>query len=305
MGMTFRRKKRSSRNDPSRTASSRSRFVAAMIRTSSFRTLVSPTRRLSPSWRKRSSLTCAAWGIVSDLVEKGRAAVGGLEDAGMVPDGPGESPPDVAEQLRFQEALRDRPAIDRLIRLVFSVRIEDDGPGDELLSRPGFPGDQDGARRGGHPLDETKDRFHPLGLGDDVMELGLALDLPAEGHAGLREPHLFGHVADDLDGPDDLARPIPVGPREDLHPEDVPVRQPDVPERAFRLPVLDDVQDDAVLAGLGPAAIGFIAGRADLDPVELLDGLVLEEDLQVPVDHRDGIADGVQHGVEERLSVER
>ncbi|MCK7499648.1 MAG: hypothetical protein MZW92_61550 [Comamonadaceae bacterium] len=111
----------------------------------------------------------------------------------------------MAEQLRFQQVLRDRPAIDRQIGLVFSVRIEDDGPGDELLSRPGFPGDQDRARRGGHPFDEPKDRFHPLGLGDDVVELGLALDLPAESHAGLREPHLFRHVADDLDGADDPA----------------------------------------------------------------------------------------------------
>ena len=62
---------------------------------------------------------------------------------------------------------------------------------------------------------------------------------------------LLHHVADDLHGADDPAVRIPVGPRrEDLHPEDVPVRQPDIPKRALGPAVLVDIQDDAVLAGL-------------------------------------------------------
>ena len=39
--------------------------------------------------------------------------------------------------------------------------------------------------------------------------------------------------------------------------------------------------------------IGLEAGLADLRPVKALHGLVLEKDLEVPVDDRDGVADGV------------
>ena len=222
----------------------------------------------------------------------------------MVPDGPGEGPPDMAEQLRFDQVFRNRAAIERHVGFIFPVRIEDDGPGDEFLSRPGFSGDQDRAHRRGHPFDEPEDRLHPFGLGDDVVELCLAFDLPAERHAGLGEPHLFRHIAVDLHGADDRALRIRVRSREDLHPEDIAVRQSDVPERLLGFPVLQDVEDHAVLAGLLAPAIGLITRLADLVPVELPDGLVLEDDLQVPVDHGDGIADGVQNGLEQRLSVE-
>ena len=47
-----------------------------------------------------------------DLVEKDGAGMGGLEASGAVVDGPGEGAADVAEELAFQEVLRQRPAVD-------------------------------------------------------------------------------------------------------------------------------------------------------------------------------------------------
>ena len=61
--MTLRRYERSSRNRPAAIIPRRSRFVAAITRTSTLSALVPPTRRYSPASRKRSSFGCSARGI--------------------------------------------------------------------------------------------------------------------------------------------------------------------------------------------------------------------------------------------------
>ena len=61
-GITFRRKKRSSRNVPCRTSASRSRLVAAITRRSTACSRSSPTRRTCFSCSTRSSLTCTRGG---------------------------------------------------------------------------------------------------------------------------------------------------------------------------------------------------------------------------------------------------
>src|SRR5450432_2104633 len=59
-GTTARRKYRSSRNVPAATAACRSRFVAAMTRTSILSVCSPPTRVNSPDCKTRSTLACAA-----------------------------------------------------------------------------------------------------------------------------------------------------------------------------------------------------------------------------------------------------
>jgi hypothetical protein len=62
----------------------RSRLVAAMMRTSTLRVSVSPTRLNVPSCRTRSSLDLQRRRHVADLVEEERAGVGDLEQPGLV-----------------------------------------------------------------------------------------------------------------------------------------------------------------------------------------------------------------------------
>ena len=69
---------------PSCTSCRRSRLVAAITRTSTWRVRVSPTRSNVRSWSTRSSLAWSAGGRVADLVEEDRAARGRLEAPGLV-----------------------------------------------------------------------------------------------------------------------------------------------------------------------------------------------------------------------------
>ena len=64
--------------------------VAARTRTSIFLDSRPPSRRISPSSSTRSSLACSAERQVADLVEQQGAAVGQLEQAGLVGGGAGE-----------------------------------------------------------------------------------------------------------------------------------------------------------------------------------------------------------------------
>ena len=74
---------------------------------------LSPTRSNSFSCRTRKQLDLQLGAHAGDFVEKDRAAVGRLESAGLVVDGPGECPLDVAEQLAFQQAFAQAPQLTR------------------------------------------------------------------------------------------------------------------------------------------------------------------------------------------------
>ncbi len=84
---------RSSRNSPSATISSRSRCVAQTTRTSTVNDSFSPTRRISPLSRNRSSLACIALGSspISSRNSVPPSATSNRPDAVLV--GPGEAAP--------------------------------------------------------------------------------------------------------------------------------------------------------------------------------------------------------------------
>ena len=80
--------------------------------TSTLRLNVSPTRRTSCCCRTRSSFACARGDEAGDFVEKERAAVGIFEQPGTVGDRAGKCAAGVPEQLRFEQVVGERRAVD-------------------------------------------------------------------------------------------------------------------------------------------------------------------------------------------------
>src|SRR3989454_11634439 len=102
-------------------SSSRSRFVAAMTRTSTGIVSVPPTGIASRSWSSRSSFTCVAADIspISSRKKVHRARERAL---------------DVSEQLRLEQALGERPAVEREERAFGTRRALVNVAGDDLRS---------------------------------------------------------------------------------------------------------------------------------------------------------------------------
>ena len=113
IGNTDSRKYRSSRYWRAATAAFRFRLVAATTRTSTCSGAVPPTRSKRFSSSARRILACRAERQVADFVEKQRAAMRQLELAGLARRRAGERALFVAEQLRLEQVLGDRRAVDR------------------------------------------------------------------------------------------------------------------------------------------------------------------------------------------------
>src|SRR5262249_24447355 len=104
----------------------------------------------------REELALQALGQEADLVEEEQAVMRGLEEPRLGLAGVGEGAPLEAEQLRLQEALRDRSAVD------VDERAGTPGPdpveqaGGEALARPGLARDETRrhAPRGARALDQ-------------------------------------------------------------------------------------------------------------------------------------------------------
>ena len=94
---------------PVATDCSRSRLVAAMIRTSTWTSCLPPRRENSPSCSTCRSLACSG-GLISLISSRKIVPCGELELAGLVLNGAGEGAALVAEQLRSRAA---RPAAPR------------------------------------------------------------------------------------------------------------------------------------------------------------------------------------------------
>jgi hypothetical protein len=125
----------------------------------------------------RSSLTWISFGDLADLVEEEGAAVGELEAAGAARDGAGEGAALVAEELAFDQAGRDRGAVDLDEGLAAARGAEVEGAGDELLAGAALGGDEDGGGAGGDLVHGLADRLHVrraadhAGVGTRIFEL--------------------------------------------------------------------------------------------------------------------------------------
>ncbi len=167
---TFSRKYKSWRNPPVRMADSRSRLVAAMMRTSMRRRSLDPTGLISRSCRARSSLACKSMGRSPISSRNSVPPSGGFEQSLLVVLRSGERALDVAEQLRFDQRRHQRRTVHRSERR--SLR----GPGKmnrarhQLLPRPALPENQHRIFVLAHFLDQLVHPLHPRRHADEAAE---------------------------------------------------------------------------------------------------------------------------------------
>src|SRR6202007_2255212 len=85
-------------------------------------------------------------------------------------DRSGKSSPLMSEKLAFEKACRHSGAVD-FDEIPVSARAElMNRSCDELLTRPGFAGDQNGGIRGRHCLDLCKDRSQAAAASHDALQ---------------------------------------------------------------------------------------------------------------------------------------
>ena len=114
---------------------------------------------------------------VSDFVEKYRAAVGLFEPANTGLYRTSESAFHVTEQLRFQQVLRNRTAIDADHFLVFALAVEVDRFRNELFSRSRFALDENGTVETRNGIHEFEDAMHGPAGTNDVVEAVFLVEL--------------------------------------------------------------------------------------------------------------------------------
>ena len=149
------------RNEPSDDGLSRSRFVAAMTRTSAGIGLLPPTRSKVRSCRTRSSATWVSGGSSPTSSRKMVPPSRELEAAEVALHGAGEGAFFVAEQLRGDQRRGNGAAVDRDEGPRGARRAPVNRARDKLLSGAGLAGDQHrriGARDLLHEREEPAER---------------------------------------------------------------------------------------------------------------------------------------------------
>ena len=208
----------------------------------------------------------------------------------------------VAEQLRLDQVLRDRRAVDLDERALGALAVVVDRVGDQLLAGAVLALDQDVGVAAGHALHQLEHLVHLLALADDVAEAELVLDLLLQqqvlaeqvapldralelGEQGVGVDRLLGELEGArLHRLDRLLHRAVTGDDDDLG---VGMR---LLEPAQQLEPVDVGQhhvgdDDVGLPGLED----LLAARADHRGPDLV-ALVLEQDLQ-PLDDRRLVVD--------------
>ena len=98
-------------------------------------------------------------------------SLGDLEQPLLVAVGAGEGAAHVPEQLRLEQRLRHRAAVERHQRPLAPQRVEVNRLRDQLLAGARLAGQQDRAVGPGDGLDHLEHVEHRLAAADDVREL--------------------------------------------------------------------------------------------------------------------------------------
>ena len=117
---------------------------------------------------------------VADLVQEDGAAVGLLETAGLVGDGTGEGPLDVAEQFAFQQGLRQGRTVDLDERFAAAAAAGVQRLGHQLFAGAALAIDQHGAGYVGQGLDLGIDPLHRCAAADHSAEASAVAELPLQ-----------------------------------------------------------------------------------------------------------------------------
>ena len=142
--------------------------MAATTRASTLTGRLPPTGRTSPSWSTRSSLTCRA-GDVSPISSRNTVPPVACSNIPFVSaTGAGERAAHVAEELRLEQRLGDRAAVDRHERPRRAPAVRVDRPRDELLAGAALADDEHGRRRRRRVRDLLVDRQHAGRAADEA-----------------------------------------------------------------------------------------------------------------------------------------
>ena len=128
-----------------------------------------PRRWNSCSWRNAEEFDLDGRREFADLVEEEGAAVRLLEAADPPGRRPGEGPLLVAEELALQEILVQGAAVHRDDRPGGAGAQVVDQPGQEFLSRPALPLEEDRGAAGGHPARHVDQALHLRAPVDDPV----------------------------------------------------------------------------------------------------------------------------------------
>src|SRR5438445_9713194 len=111
------------------------------------------------------------------LIEKNRAEIRLFEQATLIRHRTGKCALFVTKQLRLQQVLRQRAAIDRDEGMMLPVAVEMQTARDQLLASAAFSLDQNGAVSIGDFIDEIVNLLHLPARADDVLEAITILQL--------------------------------------------------------------------------------------------------------------------------------
>src|SRR5207245_7507538 len=102
----------------------------------------------------------------------------------------------VAEELRLEERLGQRAAVERHERPIAAERMEMDRLRDETLARARFTGEQNRAVRLSDRFDHLEHVEHRFGAPDDVRKLMREAERPLQQHVFLPELAVLDLLAD-------------------------------------------------------------------------------------------------------------
>ncbi len=151
-----------------------------MTRTSTLIVWLSPTRSNSRSCKRAEELCLQRAAHRPDFIEEERAFVRLFEASLARTDCASERPADMAEELRLQQGLGDRAAVQRDEPMRSPSAVVVNRPRDDLLAGPGLSGDENRAVRAGHGLEQMKQLLHRPASSENTAELVALLELGAK-----------------------------------------------------------------------------------------------------------------------------
>ena len=194
--------------------------MAAITRTSTRSVRSAPSGSNSRSCSTRSSLPCSGPGSVPISSRKMLPPLARAKRPFLFDVAPGERAAHVAEQLRFQQCLRDGGAVHLDERHVPLGAAVVNRPRHQLLAGPRLARDEHGALGLGHALGPVDDLLHRPAAADDAVVAELLVTLAEQVAMLGAKPLVLDGPADGDEQVIDLERLLQEVERSELHRRD-------------------------------------------------------------------------------------